>query len=561
MSQLHVTQIKAFLQKTFDGLIDLTDFATKSQSEKDTAFLTRSLAAFAVMHLADTIPDVAAVAVTDGGQDNGIDAIYYDGNDRSLYLVQSKWKNDGTGSVERGEIQKFITGFRDLVNARFERFNTKVQSKRVIVQDALNDARTRIVVVLIYTGQDPLADEPKRDLDDLMADINDPTELMVLRVMRQVNVHSVIATGVGGAPIDFDVVLADWGQTREPIKSFYGQVSAADVAGWYDSFYPRLFAPNLRMFLGATDVNDGIQDTLRTEPDSFWYFNNGITALCRSITKKPIGGSSRDSGTFECKGVSIVNGAQTVGSIANANATHPAEVAQARVQIRFISLDECPEDFASQITRYANTQNRIERRDFLALDLEQDRLRTELRIEGIEYVYKSGDVHPAGRPGFDVTEATVALACSQPDVALAVQAKREIGRLWENIDRTPYKLLFNPSVPSIRLWNLVRVLRTVDATLQDEHRARDGRDAMFAVHGNRLITWRVMQELRNKSLDAQDSLTDELLESIRKMTREALNRITEETDLRFPDTYLASTFKNLTRCREIAKAVVQGETS
>jgi hypothetical protein len=555
VSQLHVNQIKTFLQKTFDGLVDVADYAAKPATQRESAFLTRSLAAFAVMHLADTASDAAAAAVTDGGQDNGIDAIHYDSTDRSLYLVQSKWRSDGTGSVERGDIQKFITGFRDLVNARFDRFNSKIQSKQAVVQDALNDAKTRIVVVLIYTGQDPLAEEPKRDLDDLIAEINDPTELMVLRVLRQVNVHSVIATGVGGAPIDFEVVLSDWGQTREPFKSFYGQVSAADVAGWYDAFNPRLFAPNLRMFLGATDVNDAIQETLRNEPENFWYFNNGITALCTSITKKPIGGGSRDSGTFECKGVSIVNGAQTVGSIAHAHSKNAHEVARARVQIRFISLEECPDTFGTSITRYTNTQNRIERRDFLALDPEQERLRTELRIEGIEYVYKSGDVHPAGRPGFDVTEATVARACCQADVSLSVQAKREIGRLWENIDRAPYKVLFNPSVSSVHLWNSVRVLRKIDEVLQNEHRLRSGRDAMFAVHGNRLITWRVMQSMRDRIPDSQDGLTPDILVSAEAMTKQVLDQVIAATDNRFPDSYLASTFKNLSRCREIADAL------
>src|SRR5207249_3032573 len=125
--------------------------------------------------------------------------------------------------------------------------------------------------------------------------------------------------------------------------------------------------------------------------------------------------------------------------IAAANVTHPEEVARARVQIRFISLDDCPEDFATSVTRYTNTQNRIERRDFVALDVQQERIRTELQIEGIEYVYKSGDICPPTRTGFDLTEATVALACSQADIALAVQAKREIGKLWEDLEKAPYK--------------------------------------------------------------------------------------------------------------------------
>src|SRR5260370_1295423 len=167
------------------------------------------------------------------------------------------------------------------------------------------------------------------------------------------------------------------GQTREPFSSFYGQVSAIEIASWY-AFHPRIFAPNIRMFLGSTEVNQSLMETLRNSPEKFWYFNNGITALCASIKKKLIGGSSRESGYFECTDMTIVNGAQTVGAIALANSNHPDAVAKAFVPDRFISLDQCPQGFASEVTRATNTQNRIERRDFVSLDPEQERLRTEL---------------------------------------------------------------------------------------------------------------------------------------------------------------------------------------
>lgn len=80
MSVIHINQIKANLSQIFNGLIDLSDYSSKGEQEKESAFLTRSLAAFAVMNLADISPEEAAETVTDGGQDNGIDAIYYNEN-------------------------------------------------------------------------------------------------------------------------------------------------------------------------------------------------------------------------------------------------------------------------------------------------------------------------------------------------------------------------------------------------------------------------------------------------------------------------------------------------
>ena len=129
------------------------------------------------------------------------------------------------------------------------------------------------------------------------------------------------------------------------------------------------------------DVNEGIVKTARFAPENFWYFNNGITILCDKLSKQPLGGSSRESGVFECEGASVVNGAETVGSILSALDVGPNGFHRARVSVRIIDLEKCPPSFARELTRAANTQNRIEKKDFAAQDPEQDRLKTELLLE------------------------------------------------------------------------------------------------------------------------------------------------------------------------------------
>ena len=339
MSELHVRQIRAAIERLLTGRIDLTDVTGRPPDEVTNAFLTRGLAATSLAYLAGVDVNDAVAALTDGFDDNGIDAAYYHAGERVLYVVQSKWRHDGTGTIDRGEVQKFLKGLKDLLNARWDRFNTKIKARSLELDAALDDPRTRIVILVTYTGQQHLATEIAQDIKDVIDELNDPTELVSLHVLRQGDVYNAISEGLGGAPIDLDVALYDWGQARDPYVGFYGQVSAADVAGWYAGHQTRLFAPNIRMFLGATDVNDSIQRTLLSKPKDFWYFNNGITALCRSVVKKPIGGSTRETGVFACNDLRIVNGAQTVGAIANAHAKDPGKVAEARVGIRLISLE------------------------------------------------------------------------------------------------------------------------------------------------------------------------------------------------------------------------------
>ncbi len=551
MSIIHVRQIKSSLSRTFGGLLDLSDVADRPCNEKDNVFLTRALAALAVTMLTDIPAEDAARTVTDGWQDNGIDALYFHPPERVLYVVQSKWKHDGSGSIDRGDAQRFIKGFRDLINARFGRFNEKIQSRQSDIEAVLNDAKTRFVLILVYSGQQDISKDVREDFQDVLLELNDSAEVVTFRALRQANLYAAIAQDMQGEPINLDVALHEWGQSLEPFQAFYGQVAAADVATWWNDHYPRLFAPNIRMFLGNTDVNESLIATLSSEPDKFWYFNNGITALCSSIEKKPIGGSGRQVGYFECKGFRIVNGAQTAGAIAWAAAKHPQHAAQARVPIRIISLEQSPEGFEREVTRYNNTQNRIDRRDFVALDPEQDRIRTELRLEGVAYAYKSGETLGGGGDGFDLVEATIARACAHEDSGLAIQAKREIGRLWEDIDKQPYKILFNGSVSGPALWKLVQVLRAVDESLETMSRDADGRNRLLAVHGNRFISHLVYQAVCAQ-LDAQDvNLAPEFKEYVEVQTKKAYLQLLLLVDEIYPDSYLASLFKNRSKCQAL----------
>jgi hypothetical protein len=307
-------------------------------------------------------------------------------------------------------------------------------------------------------------------MKDFLDEINDPTELVTFKSERQRDIYNSISLGTTGAPINIDVSISEWGQIREPYQAFYGQVAASDIVGWYESFQSRLFDPNIRVFLGDTSVNENIISSVQNESQNIFYFNNGITALCSSIKKKPIGGNSRESGIFEISDLKIVNGAQTVGSLSKAKIDYPTEIENAKIIVRFISLENCPDGFERNVTRYNNTQNRIDRRDFVALDPEQERLKMELLLESIDYVYKSGERVINYNSGFDLVDATIALACSNSRVELCVQAKREIGKLWDDIEKAPYKLLFNGSTQGPKLWRLVRIQRIVDEFLDNKSR-------------------------------------------------------------------------------------------
>ena len=450
---------------------------------------------------------------------------------------------------------KFVQGVRDLLEANFTRFNKKVQLKQTAILTALDDPSVRFKLVLVHTGIQALSKHAQRPLDDLLAEVNDASNMLSIVPLTQTDLHKAVVAEAEGDSIKLEVMLSEWGQCKQPYSSYYGQVEASDIGAWWKDHQQSLFAKNLRKFTGSTEVNEAIKETLTNEPAKFWYFNNGITILCNKLRKKPMGGSKRTSGAFVCEGVSIVNGAQTVGCIGAIAASDPESLANARVNVRLISLANCPDEFSIELTRAANTQNRIERRDFAALDPEQERLRRDLSLElGKSYFYKSGDVPGKPADGCTIEEATVALACANPDVALAVQAKREVGKLWEDVSKAPYKLLFNGSLSALRMWRLVEVIRAVDLALKKEQGNRQGRDRMITVHGNRFIQYHVYRRLDLSSFDDPAFDISSIIASVPYLTTKCADAIVEQVQILYSAAYTNSLFKNATKCKEMSAA-------
>jgi hypothetical protein len=560
MSILHVNQIAGALERQFNNMIDLSD-VTANVDERRKCFLTRSLAAFAISQLAGIPPEEAAKSVTDGTSDNGVDALHYDRASKKMYVVQAKWHSDGNGSFERADMLKFTKGFEDLANIRMDRFNEKVRAKESMIKEAFHDDKANYILVPIYTGAQDLAVEPKQDLQDCLDQYNETADpeaypLLQTRVLKQSDVHGLVARGTQGAPIDLEVALFQWGEASDPF-SIYGQVAASDVATWWKTHYPQIVSQNIRMFLGGdTEVNIGLHHTLLADPEHFWHFNNGITAICREIRPKLAGGKSKESGFFNCYDVRIVNGAQTAGSIASAHERSPNDIERARVHVRFIAVgNDAESGLGDAITRATNTQNRINRQDFVALDPEQQRIRTELTIDGVTYNYKSGEGTVRDAQTSDIEEATIALACASTDLAHSTQAKREIGRLWEHTSKSPYKALFNASLSGIKMWQCIQIMRQIDLSLQAKLPSLTGRDTGFVVHGNRCIAHIVFQRFPPTLMVGHSSLPADIATQIATIVDDTFARLRTKSDLLYPQAYLAQLFKNQKKLTEILSAM------
>lgn len=546
MALIQHRQIKDRITADFVPMIDVSDVP---ENQRENAKLSRGVCALGLTYLTDIDAATACESIVDGFGDNGIDAIYFDANEKTLYLVQSKWNHSHGGGIENGDVLKFLQGAKDLMNSRYHKFNQKIKSREVEIERAMALA-SKVIIGTVYSGSGSFGEENKASLEEFVEEVDDSKELVGYAIINQSPLHSHILHGAQGALVSDEIKLFSWGTVEDPVRAYYGQISASDLASLSKKYGHKLFSKNIRMFLGGdSSVNRGIVDTLSESPENFWYFNNGVTALANNITRKAIGGASRDSGQFQCEGLSIVNGAQTVGSIASIEGEHAGELGNARVFMRIISLDGAPDGFSTHITRNNNTQNRVDPRNFVALDPQQERLKTEFLVDGIDYEFRQGEIEQSTGTRLGLVEATVALACTNDDVNLSTQAKREIGRLWEDIGRPPYKKLFNSGTTSEFVWSKVKAFRRVDGAINILATAAIGKDRSVLIHGNRLIAHisyhRIMSSGANADLSNRTDAT------LNALVRSVYDELSADIQANFPDNYIASLFKNQTKCREM----------
>jgi hypothetical protein len=164
-------------------------------------------------------------------------------------------------------------------------------------------------------------------------------------------------------------------------------MSGRDLANLYAEAGDRLFARNIRVFLGDTAINDGMRRTLSREADYFWYFNNGVTLICDSARKT----AERGQAVLRVTNPQVINGQQTTRVLSDVATSNAKEAA---VIVRVISVprggggQDRFEQLVSNIVAATNWQNAILASDLRANDARQVYIQRELSKLRYQYLRK-----------------------------------------------------------------------------------------------------------------------------------------------------------------------------
>lgn len=256
-------------------------------------------------------------------------------------------------------------------------------------------------------------------------------------------------------PGGFELTAGGW-------SAFSTAISAAALRALWATHTTDLMSPNIRDYLGVVrsvgNINFGIKETAKSEPENFAIFNNGITILVNDYKLK------EDGSQLTVQGVGIVNGGQTTGALGELSAPEATRLDEAMVMARFVKCSD--PSVLQNIVRYNNTQNKVEATDFRSKDPIQERLREEFsKIPEAEY--------RGGRRG-GASDAIVRRRGLLPDTSVAQSlaafhgrpnlAYNETRTIWDN--DAIYASVFRDTVGARHIVFVFGLLRAVDQAKQ-----------------------------------------------------------------------------------------------
>jgi hypothetical protein len=140
------------------------------------------------------------------------------------------------------------------------------------------------------------------------------------------------------------------------------------LADIYLTHRAELLERNVRCFLQVRGkVNRGIRDTLLNQPEMLLPYNNGLSATASGIHLTDAGdGVARIARVSDFQ---VVNGGQTTATIAHCASKDGADLSNVRVAMKLTVVPpEKIDAIVPQISRCANTQNKVQDADFSAND-------------------------------------------------------------------------------------------------------------------------------------------------------------------------------------------------
>lgn len=320
--------------------------------------------------------DVEEGLKCDGKGDLNIDFAYK--YDNTYYIFQSKYKGKNT-SVSSDEITGFYNIHRRLLDKKF--FNNHANSVLrdiigsiqedsnfyyfFLTNDKVSERNCEEFEILKKSSETEFVTYELKQLTDLKKDhriILSENESITDEVIINIeSAYDTLSESYRPSYLDLTHVIG----IEENYKSILCTIRGSSLKNLWDQHKSKLFNYNIRGFLGENPINKKLKQTIDSEPDKFYFYNNGISAICTDI--KPIIINEQIT-QIKCSNFQIINGAQTTTTIGRYK--NIENLKQVRVLLKITKAEDYKKEkgLNKKIVTYNNSQTIIKAADFRSND-------------------------------------------------------------------------------------------------------------------------------------------------------------------------------------------------
>ena len=419
-------------------------------------------------------PDLSEVIIRHN--DLGVDVVLEDSESRQLLIVQAKWLGKNT-RFPTADLEAFFDLHDKLCEPGY--IATGGDMARELLGSYQDKVRDHYTMRYRFVTNKPLPRTRRlreiraiankryeKERTNLICELFGQTELKELQAQVRSTQSGILKS------IEFAVRGNDAVEFHEPKHSLICRIAGNVLTNLYNQHKQELFALNIRLPMTLNRViNRAIRDTAEDEPKEFFFYNNGVSAVCSQFTYE------QAKNLVTADRFQIINGAQTVGAIVGAESTDNVSVL-----FRLTATeDESGGLFTENIIRYNNTQNPIQISDFRANDKIQKFLATQLTERSAKGAASSFIYQPkrgkrtAGRGGPILTSDHLA-RIRYSFIYGPVLTYREPKRLFDTSDSGLYWCAFGDEGEPTDYWTQGQLDEATVAITLDYFFKKEGRE-------------------------------------------------------------------------------------
>ncbi len=404
MSEINITELnklRSHIDKNKKYLDKNLNSKPLDDDKKNTVALSMSI----LIDYFELNQDEAYDSITDGADDNKIDALYYSEEPKELnelIVIQSKYKKgddtgnykkgDGTGNVfKEGEIKLCIESCKKiLIGQNFTSTNPILKNKLDEYRKLLKENDNPPISIKLLFATNGIIHEGHKKLNEVKEFENSGNKITFIDATeygnKQRTVNGKLAINLKSNEDKTDSIFTYSNEMEGRLVS----CSILALMEFYkESGTTLLLNNNVRFTLARSKINKDIENSFIDNPEKFCFLNNGITLICKNYQ---IGKTGEEYNKIQLKEASIINGGQTVSTLydlyENDYESYKDQFEKAKILIR---IYKSPEEYILDIAKATNSQNPINVVDLHSNDPAQKAVKTYFEKKGVGLITKAGE--------------------------------------------------------------------------------------------------------------------------------------------------------------------------